>query len=45
MGSPGHRANLLNPGFREIGVGIAYGNPFQDIVGGATYTANFYSKI
>ena len=45
MGSPGHRANLLNPGFREIGVGIAFGNPFEDIAGGATYTANFYSKL
>ena len=45
MGSPGHRANLLNPGFREIGVGIAFGNPFEDIAGGATYTANFYSKF
>jgi uncharacterized protein YkwD len=45
MGSPGHRANLLNPGFREIGVGIALGNPFKGIIGGATYTASFYSKI
>lgn len=24
MNSPGHRANILNPEFREIGVGVAY---------------------
>lgn len=25
MNSPGHRANILDPQFREIGVGVAYG--------------------
>ncbi len=25
MGSPGHRANILNPKMREMGLGIAYG--------------------
>ncbi len=24
MSSPGHRANILNPAYREIGVGVAY---------------------
>ena len=24
MNSPGHRANILNCGFRNIGVGLAY---------------------
>jgi uncharacterized protein YkwD len=27
MRSPGHRANILNARFREIGVGIAQGAP------------------
>lgn len=26
MNSPGHRANILSPNFRYIGVGLAYGN-------------------
>jgi uncharacterized protein YkwD len=26
MNSPGHRRNLLDPGFRELGVGLALGN-------------------
>ena len=30
MNSPGHRANILEPGFRDIGVGYAY-------VPGSTY--------
>lgn len=27
MASPGHRANILEPDFREIGIGVAYGGP------------------
>jgi uncharacterized protein YkwD len=27
MGSPGHRANILEPRYREIGIGLAYGAP------------------
>ena len=27
MKSPGHRANVLEPGYREIGVGLAFGAP------------------
>ena len=27
MASPGHRANILEPGYREIGIGVAYGAP------------------
>lgn len=39
MHSPGHRANILNRTFREIGLGVAAGVP----VGGrgATYTTDF----
>jgi uncharacterized protein YkwD len=45
MNSPGHRANVLNPGFREVGIGVAYGAP---VAGGggtaATYAADFGSR-
>ena len=42
MNSPGHRANILHPAFREIGVGVALGAPRS--VGdmpAATYTTDF----
>ena len=39
MNSPGHRANILSPSFREIGIGIAPGTPVGS--GGATYTTDF----
>ncbi len=42
MNSAGHKANILNRSFNEIGVGIAYGAPGQD--GGATYTTNFGAR-
>jgi uncharacterized protein YkwD len=41
MNSPGHRENILNPDFREIGVGIALGNPAQTDGQGATYATEF----
>jgi uncharacterized protein YkwD len=42
MASPGHRDNLLNPAFREIGIGVALGSPRQrDLAGAATYTTDF----
>ncbi len=38
MGSPGHRANLLDPGFTGIGIGIVRGK------GGLLYiTQDFFS--
>jgi uncharacterized protein YkwD len=40
MGSPGHRANLLRPGWRRIGLGIAKGT-FQGYSGASVVTANF----
>ena len=43
MHSPGHRANILNGGFRDIGLGVATGTP----VGrgpGATYTTDFGAR-
>ena len=39
MRSPGHRANILSPTFRAIGIGIANGTPSRD--SGATYTTDF----
>lgn len=44
MESPGHRANILHPGFKEVGVGIALGAPGQDGEG-ATYTTEFGRRI
>ncbi len=42
MKSPGHKANILNGQFREIGIGIANGAPVATASSvGATYTTNF----
>jgi uncharacterized protein YkwD len=43
MHSPGHRANILQRSFREIGIGIETGVPVRLSVSqpGATYTADF----
>jgi len=38
MNSPGHRANILNPDFREIGVGYAYN---ASSIYGTYWTADF----
>ncbi|MGE5581162.1 MAG: CAP domain-containing protein [Bacillota bacterium] len=31
MNSPGHRANILNPSFNQVGIGIAQGSPYGNI--------------
>jgi uncharacterized protein YkwD len=41
MHSPGHRANILNSGFKEIGIGIARGAPQPGQHDAATYTTDF----
>jgi uncharacterized protein YkwD len=44
MGSPGHRANILNPDFTELGVGIVLGTAApvdQDAVEAATFVQDF----
>ncbi len=42
MASPGHRHTILNPDYREIGIGIATGNPvLRDGNIGATYATDF----
>jgi uncharacterized protein YkwD len=41
MHSPGHRANILNGRFQEIGVGLVTGAPMPRVRGAATYTTEF----
>jgi uncharacterized protein YkwD len=41
MNSPGHRENILNPEFREIGIGVVAGNPKTADGRGATYATEF----
>jgi uncharacterized protein YkwD len=41
MHSPGHRANILLPSFRDIGIGIATGAPEPGVHGAAIYTTDF----
>jgi len=41
MNSPGHRENVLNPEYREIGIGVVAGNPSTATGAGATYANAF----
>jgi uncharacterized protein YkwD len=41
MHSPPHRENILDPGFRDAGVGVARGFPFGGGAHAATYTVDF----
>jgi uncharacterized protein YkwD len=41
MHSPGHRHNILNPDFREIGIGFVSGIPPKPSSNGATFTTDF----
>ena len=41
MGSTGHRANILQPAYREIGFGVVAGNPASAQNGGATFVTEF----
>ncbi|MCW3041066.1 MAG: hypothetical protein JWM31_2971, partial [Solirubrobacterales bacterium] len=43
MNSPGHRANILQRRFREIGLGVSTGSP--DGPDGATYVHDFGRRI
>ncbi len=46
MASPGHRANILRPAFREVGVGIFPGAPVAGLTGSqaVTYTNEFGAR-
>ena len=41
MNSPGHKENILNPEYREIGIGVVAGNPSTATGAGATYANAF----
>lgn len=41
MNSPGHRRNMLNRRFREIGIGLLFGVPTDSASDAATYTTTF----
>jgi uncharacterized protein YkwD len=44
MHSPPHRENILDPKFRDLGIGVARGSPFGGHRGAATYTADFGAR-
>ena len=44
MNSPGHRANILNSTFREVGIGVAYGAPISSSAPAATYATDFGAR-
>ena len=44
MNSPGHRANILNRRFDEIGIGVAPGAPVDGVGNAATYTTHFGAR-
>jgi uncharacterized protein YkwD len=41
MNSPEHRANILNPTFREVGAGVVLGSPKDPSAGGVIVTHDF----
>jgi uncharacterized protein YkwD len=44
MLSPPHRANILRPMYREMGVGVVPGTPTADPYPGATYAVDFGAR-
>jgi uncharacterized protein YkwD len=44
MHSPPHRANILDPSYRDVGVGVARGFPMGANAGSATYTVDFGAR-
>jgi len=45
MNSPGHRANILNSTFRDLGVGFSKGSPYSRRDDAGTYTTDFGLRI
>jgi uncharacterized protein YkwD len=45
MNSQPHRENILDPDFKEIGVGIVMGVPVAGSAAGATYTTDFGTRV
>ena len=44
MASPGHKRNILDAGYRDIGIGIVSGLPIPGGAAGSTYVTNFGSR-
>jgi len=44
MSSPGHRQNILNRRFREIGIGVVFSAPTRKADVAATYTTTFGAR-
>ena len=44
MNSPGHRANILAPDYKDIGLAVAMGSPTTTNSGGTVYVNNFGAK-
>ena len=45
MRSPGHRANILNGRFREIGIGVVRGAPKPGTENAGTYATSFGTRL
>ncbi len=45
MNSPPHRANILNPAFKDVGVGFMPGTPGARKADGGTYTTDFGLRL
>ena len=45
MNSPGHRANILNGSFRDLGVSFTKGSPYNRRDDAGTYTTDFGLRI
>jgi uncharacterized protein YkwD len=44
MRSPGHRHNILNPAYREMGIGVVAAAPSRVHMASATYTTTFGAR-
>jgi uncharacterized protein YkwD len=45
MNSQHHRENILDPDFKEIGIGVVMGVPVAGSASGATYTTDFGARV
>lgn len=45
MNSPGHRANILNGRFKEVGIGVVRGAPQPGVERAATYATSFGTRF
>lgn len=44
MNSPGHRENVLDPTYEEVGIGVAQGSPMPENPSGMVFVADFGSQ-